>query len=123
MSDSILNTTKKALGLTDDYVAFDPEITMFINSTFSRLSDLGIGPEAGFEISDENDMWSTYLEGDVLMNRVKTYVYLKVRLLFDPPQTSFLLGAINEQITEMEYLINALWEKGNWTDPTAEVAV
>lgn len=118
MSDSILTTTKKALGLAADYDAFDPEIVMFINTVFSRLDDLGVGPEGGYAIEDENDLWSTYLNDDPILNRIQSYMYLRVKMLFDPPTTSFLMNAIDAQIDKMEWLINAHWERDNWVDPT-----
>lgn len=107
---SILNSTKKALGLAEDYDVFDPEIIMFINGAFATLNDLGLGPSAGFAIDDASLMWSDYLGTDARLNSVKTYMYLRVRLLFDPPQTSYLQDSMTKQIQEHEWRLNVLRE-------------
>lgn len=117
MVDSILNTTKKALNLPADYDAFDADIVMHINSVFSTLNQLGIGPQEGFRIDDDSTEWSALLNGDDRLNNVKSYVYLRVRMLFDPPGTSFHLEAVKQQITELEWRINAQREDEQWTEP------
>lgn len=109
MTDSILLTTKKALGLSDSYTAFDPDIIMHINSVFSTLNSLGIGPEVGFAIDDDTKTWTDFTS-DVRLNSVKSYMYLKVRLLFDPPSTSFVLNALQEQLKELEWRMNVYRE-------------
>src|SRR5690348_398765 len=91
---------------------------MHINTAFSMLNQLGVGPEAGFAIEDAVPTWDTFLGDDLRLNAVKTYVYLRVRLLFDPPSTSFVIEAINKQITELEWRLNVQREGGSWTDPT-----
>lgn len=118
MSDSILNTTKKILGIEADYTAFDPDILIHINSVFSTLYDLGIGPEDGFAIDDAAATWDSFLNGDKRLNSVKTYVYLRVRLLFDPPTTSYLINSMKEQVQELEWRINTHREGTSWIDPT-----
>lgn len=118
MSDSILNTTKKILGIEEDYTAFDPDIIMHINSVFSTLYDLGIGPTDGFAIDDASATWDSFLNGDKRLNSVKTYVYLRVRLLFDPPTTSYLINSMKEQVQELEWRINTYREGTSWVDPT-----
>ena len=100
---SILNTVKKMLGLGILDGPFDADIIMHINSVFMILSQMGVGPEDGFEISDSSTTWSEYTEDDKMLNSVKSYVYLKVRLMFDPPMTSSHIEAINNQIRELEY--------------------
>lgn len=110
MSDSILNGTKKALGLDSEYDVFDPDITMHINSVFSTLNQLGVGPEEAFMIEDADATWDTFLAGDKRLNSVKTYVYLRVRMLFDPPTTGYLVSAMQSQITEMEWRLNLVRE-------------
>ncbi len=105
MSDSILISTKKALDVPENYDVFDQNIIMHINSVFSTLSQLGIGPDEGFEIADNTSMWSHFLAGNAKFNFVKTFMYLRVRMLFDPPATSFLQDAMKEQIKELEYRI------------------
>lgn len=117
MSESILTSTKKILGLEDDYTAFDSDIIMHINSVFSILNQMGIGPENGFAISDAEETWDTYLDDDLRLNSVKTYVYLRVRMLFDPPTTSYLINSMKEQIQELEWRLNTQREGVSWTDP------
>lgn len=107
MSDSILKSTKRALDVPENYDVFDGSITMHINSVFSTLTQLGIGPVDGFQIEDDVPTWTQYLEGNSKLNNVKTYMYLRVRYLFDPPTTSFLLTAIKDEIRELEWRINA----------------
>lgn len=118
MSDSILTTTKKTLGISEDYIAFDPDVTMHINSVFSTLLQLGIGPVEGFEIEDKTALWSDFLFGDKRLNQVKTYVYLRVRLLFDPPATSYLIDSLQKQLNEIEWRMNVIREETGWVDPT-----
>lgn len=106
MSDSILVSTKKALDIPENYGVFDQNIIMHINGVFSTLTQLGLGPDDGFAISDETSTWSNFLAGNAKFNFVKTYMYLRVRMLFDPPGTSFLGDSIKEQIKELEYRIS-----------------
>jgi hypothetical protein len=106
MEDSILISTKKILGVSEDYTVFDLDITTHINAAFSILHQLGI-PEDGFYIEDETALWSEI--PDVVptqLNLIKTYVYLKVRSIFDPPGTSFLIEATNNQLREYEWRLN-----------------
>lgn len=119
MSDSILTSTKKTLGIDEDYTAFDPDITMHINSVFSILTQLGIGPSEGFMIEDADAVWSDFLLTDMGLNSVKTYVYLRVRLLFDPPQTSYLIEALERQMREIEWRLSTHREGVSWTAPTS----
>ena len=120
MSDSILVTTKKILGLDVSYTAFDIDIILHINSVFGTLNQLGIGPENGFIIEDNTSMWSDFLESDLKLNAVKTYTYLKVRLLFDPPATSFHITAMENQIRELEWRLNVYRENRDWVEPVSE---
>lgn len=103
MDDSILNTTKKMLGLTSEYTAFDDDIIIHINSVFSNLSQMGVGPEEGFTISDSSSVWSDFIEDKKFIDNVRSYMYLKVRLMFDPPSSSTILESMNNQIKELEY--------------------
>jgi hypothetical protein len=121
MSDSILISTKKALGLDADYTAFDPDVIMHINSVFSILNQLGVGPEFGFSIVDDSAVWDDFLVGDVRFNTVRTYVFLRVRLLFDPPTTSYLITALTEQYRELEWRMNVQHEQDTWVPPTTVV--
>ena len=103
--DSILKYVKKNIGLSEGDTNFDPDIISDINGVFSTLTQLGVGPETGFEIGDEYAKWSEFLPSDPKWNCVKTYVYLKVKLIFDPPSSSSLLEAINKEVKELEWRI------------------
>lgn len=103
---SILQSVKKSLGLAPDYDVFDQDIIMCINSAFSTLAQLGVGPEMGHYIEDEQSLWSEFLNDDARLSNVKTYICLRTRLLFDPPATSFGISAIKDQITELEWRLN-----------------
>lgn len=104
--DSILTSVKKMLGIEESYQHFNADLIMHINSVFAILSQLGVGPTNGFMIEDENAKWNDYFGSNKNLEFIKTYVYLKVRLLFDPPQNSFVVDAINKQIDELEWRIN-----------------
>lgn len=108
--ESILDSTKKVLGLDADYHAFDLDVITFINAAFSTLNQLGVGPDGGFYITDEVPVWSELLLPENQLHLVKTYIYLKVRVLWDPPQTSFLINAMNEQLKEHEWRISTFRE-------------
>ena len=112
MSDSILISTKKILGIAADYTAFDVDIITHINSAFATLNELGVGPADGFMIFDDQTTWDAYLQFDFKLNAVKTYVYLRVRLLFDPPTTSYMINALKEQREELEWRLNVIREYG-----------
>lgn len=112
MENRILVGTKKALGLAEAYTAFDEDILMHINSTFAGLTQMGVGPEAGFSITDDTAVWADFISVDAeLYSMVRSYMYLKVRMLFDPPATSFTQQAFKDTLTEYEYRMNALHEK------------
>lgn len=108
--DSILTSIKKLLGIAEEYEHFDPDIVMHINSAFSVLTQLGVGPEEGFHIEDASTVWSEFLYDDPRLEFVKTYVQLKVKLGFDPPLSSAAIEAINRQISELEWRINVAVE-------------
>lgn len=103
---SILDSTKKILGLASDYTAFDPDIITHINSTFFTLNQLGIGPLDGYMIEGSEEKWSDYLGANINLNSVRTYMYAKVRMLFDPPTTSFAIAALEKVISEQEWRLN-----------------
>jgi len=118
LETSILTSTKKILGLAEDYTAFDLDVITHINSAFSTLTQLGVGPAAGFMIEDDTADWGDFIvDDDLQYNSVKTYVYLRVRMLFDPPATSFVIAALNDQIKELEWRLNVHREETGWTDP------
>lgn len=123
MTESILDSVKKVLNLSSDYTPFDQDIIMHINSVFSTLQQLGVGPEVGFAIADKDAVWSDFLEGDLGLNNVKSYIYLRVRMLFDPPTTGYLVEAMKEQIKEFEWRINTYKEATIWTDPNPDTFV
>jgi hypothetical protein len=111
MPDSILTSTKKVLGIADDYTAFDVDVIMHINSVFSTLAGLGVGPEQGFMIEDDTAIWEEFLGTDLHLNQVKSYMYLRVRLMFDPPTTGHHVTALKEQVKEMEWRLNVRREE------------
>ena len=111
MESSILTSTKKILGIAETYTAFDLDIITHINLAFSTLNQLGIGPANGFFIEDASAEWTDIGLSDVILNMVKTYMYLKVRSLFDPPATSFAIEAMNNQIKEQEWRLNVFREE------------
>lgn len=118
MTQSILTSTKKVLGLAEDYTAFDEDIKMHINSVLGTLNQLGVGPAESFEIAGKEDTWEDFLGTKKNLNAVKTYMYLKVRLVFDPPTTSFGINAMKDQILEHEWRLNVVREDLEWQDPT-----
>lgn len=118
MIASILTSVKKTLGLSEDYTAFDEDVILFINGVFSTLTQLGIGPSQGFMIEDATATWSDFIGPDLEYNAVKTYACLRVRLLFDPPATSYLITSFKEQIKELEWRLNVKREHTEWVDPS-----
>lgn len=106
VKDSILNSTKAMLGIVPEYSAFDNQLIMLINTQFSSLNQIGVGPDDGFEITGENETWGDYLDNNKLLNLVITFVHLNVRLLFDPPTNSFAVDAIQKAIDEYTWRIN-----------------
>jgi hypothetical protein len=117
LETSILKSTKKILGIADDYTVYDQDIMVHINSVFSTLEQLGIGPDDGFMIDDDTATWDAFYGTDKPYNAVQTYVYLRVRRLFDPPATSFHLEALDQQIKELEWRLNVHREGREWVDP------
>jgi hypothetical protein len=123
LNPSILTSTKKILGLDESYTAFDPDVITHINAAFSTLTQLGVGPAEGFMIEDETAVWDDFLvfADDLQYNSIKTYVYLRVRMLFDPPSTSFVITALNDQLKELEWRLNVHREETGWVDPDPPV--
>lgn len=103
MADSILEDVKKLMNLDPSYDVFDRDLILHVNSVFSTLTQLGVGPPEGFIILDDVGEWTDFLSSDNRLNAVKSYVYLRVRLLFDPPATSFGITALENQAREMEW--------------------
>lgn len=107
MSDVILESVKEDLGIPVSVEAFDSTLIRNINSVFMVLTEFGIG-ERGFSLVSGDEEWSEYLEDINQLETVRTYVYLRVRLAFDPPTTSFILQALKDQIAELEFRLNVL---------------
>jgi hypothetical protein len=121
MEQSILKSTKKILGVGDDDTSFDLDIITHINSAFSVLHDLGVGPEDGFVIEDDEPVWDDFLANDkVKQSQIKVSVWMRSRLAFDLPAQSFLIEAIKEQIREAEWRLNVNREETDWVDPAPD---
>ena len=114
--ESILTSIKKMLGISEEYEHFDADITMHINSVLMTLTQIGVGSPDGFAISDKSATWKDFITGDLLIEAVKSYTYLKVRLLFDPPSSSTIIESFNKQAAEYEWRINVLVEGGSITE-------
>lgn len=111
MSDSILTNTKKILGLDDSYTAFDTDIITFINAVFSTIQQLGVGPTTGFAIVDKTAVWTDFLPADpIKLAYVKTYLALKVKMMFDPSGASYVVSSLENVIKELEWRLNVARE-------------
>lgn len=114
--DSILTSVKKIIGISEEDESFDTDLIMHINSVLMILNQLGVGPEDGFSITDKSAVWTDVIGDNKLIEAVKTFVGLKVRLIFDPPTSSAVLDSINKTISELEWRINVMVEnKANAT--------
>lgn len=103
-TESILTSIKKLLGIDAAYMHFDADLIMHINSVFSILTQMGVGPANGFSITGATEVWADFIaDKPNCYSMLKSYVYLKVRLLFDPPQSSAIMESINRQISEFEW--------------------
>ena len=101
--ESILTSIKKLLGIDEEYTHFDTDIIIHINSVLMTLNQLGIGPVDGFSITDDTETWGDFLEDVTILEAVKTYVLVKVRMMFDPPTSSVVLQAFERIANEMEW--------------------
>ena len=108
---SILLSIKKLLNIDDDDPAFDTDITILINNEFMTLQQLGIGPEEGFSINEGETVWTDFSTDATLLETVKAYIYMKVRMIFDPPASSVVADAINSRIHELEWRLNIQAER------------
>lgn len=106
MSESILDTTKKMLGLDAEYTAFDTDIIVLINSALMTLNQLGVGKKETHVIVSNDSTWEDLIGERTDMEAVKNYVYLKVRLTFDPPSNSFVMDAMQKQCDEILWRLN-----------------
>ena len=108
--ESILTSIKKLLGIDEIYTQFDDDIIMHINSVFLNLTQLGVGPSEGFLIEDDTATWEDFIGDSNQLQAVKSYVYLKVKLLFDPPLSSSVIESMNRMIAELEWRLNVAVE-------------
>lgn len=111
--DSILTSVKKMLGIAEEYEQFDPDLIMHINSVFMILNQLGVGPPEGYSIENKLAVWSDFTSDKTELQSVKSYVYLKVRLLFDPPLSTAVIESMNKIIAELEWRLNIAAESAN----------
>ena len=106
--ESILTSIKKLLGIEDEYTQFHSDLIMHINTVFLNLTQLGVGPSEGFMIEDDAAVWEDFIGDSTQLQAVKTYVYLKVKLLFDPPLSSSVIDSMNRMISELEWRLNVV---------------
>lgn len=104
--ESILTSIKKLLGIEEEYTHFDQDLIMHINSVFMILNQLGVGPSEGFSIQDSKGVWGDFIPTGSNLEAVKSYIHLKVKLMFDPPSSSAVMEAINRTIAELEWRLN-----------------
>ena len=110
--ESILTSIKKMLGITQEYTHFDADIIMHINSVFMILHQIGVGPDGGYYIEDETATWADFLGDPTVLQMVKSYMYMKVRLFFDPPANGTVMKSIEQLIAETEWRLNAAVDNG-----------
>jgi hypothetical protein len=113
--DSILTSVKKMLGIAEEYTAFDADIIMHINSVFMILTQLGVGPAEGFVIEDATATWDEFFVDTTQLQAVKSYIFMKVKLLFDPPNSSAVADSYNRLTNEFEWRLNAAAESNTTT--------
>lgn len=106
MNNSILNDIKKLLGIESTYDAFDPDLIMHINSVFLILNQLGVGPDTCYSITGSNETWADFFGDTKVLEMVKTYIYMKVKLMFDPPLSTSVTEVYNKTIAELEWRLN-----------------
>ena len=109
MEESILKTIKQLIGCPDDFEQFDLDLTIHINSAFAALIQLGVGPKEGYRITGPDNVWSEFEEDTQKSSLIKDYVYIKTRLLFDPPTSSALMDSLKEQLKEMEWRLYIMY--------------
>ena len=114
--ESILTSIKKLLGIDEEYENFDPDIIMHINSVFMILNQLGVGPSESFSIQDSSSVWSDFMPSGSNLEAVKSYMHLKVKLMFDPPSSSAVMDAINRTIAELEWRLNVASDELNTSE-------
>lgn len=119
--ESILTSIKKLLGIAEEYEHFDPDLIMHINSVFSILTQLGVGPSEGFSIEDDGAVWSDFISEKSKIECVKSYIYLKVKLLFDPPLGSAVIESMNRMISELEWRLMVAVDPVQTSDGEEEI--
>lgn len=112
--ESVLTSIKKMLGIVEEYTHFDADLIMHVNSVLSILNQIGVGPSEGFSIEDKEDVWTDFIPQSPKLEFVKSYVYMKVKLLFDPPISSAAIESINRLTSELEWRIQVA------TDPVKD---
>ena len=112
MNESILTSVKKLLGITEEYNHFDADIIMHINTVFMVLMQLGVGPANGFSISDASSTWGDFLQSSKQLEAVRSYVYLRVKMMFDPPQAGAVIQSTERLISELEFRLNVEVDPG-----------
>lgn len=113
MENSILISIKKMLGIAKDYTHFDPDIIMHINTILAVLTQVGVGPAKGFRIEDDSATWNDFLSDAVNLEDVKSFMYLRVKLLFDPPLSTAVSEIIKQQAEELLWRISISAESEN----------
>ena len=109
MEESILKTIKQLIGCPDDFEQFDLDLTIHINSAFATLTQLGVGPKEGYRITGPDNVWNEFEDDSQKLSLIKDYVYIKTRLLFDPPTSGSLMDSLKEQLNEMEWRLYMLY--------------
>lgn len=117
---SILTTIKKVLGIDEAYTHFDQDIIMFINTAFLSLNQIGVGPANPFSITDNTKIWADFFGEREDLEAVKSYIFLKVKLMFDPPSNSFVLDSIDRQLTQIEWRLNHQVDEWIFSEPVEE---
>lgn len=110
MEESILKTIKQLIGCPDDFEQFDLDLIVHINSAFATLTNLGVGPKEGYRITGADNVWSEFEDDAQKLSLIKDYVYIKTRLLFDPPISGSLMDSLKEQLNEMEWRLYMLYD-------------
>lgn len=110
MTDSILNTIKKLLGISNDDTSFDIDILVQINTAILGLIQIGVGPQSGYYVTSDSETWEEFIDDDVLLEGVKTYIYIKVRMVFDPPQNGAHKDALEKCLNEVEWRLQHVVE-------------
>lgn len=111
--ESILTSIKKLLGIDEDYKQFDTDIIIHINTVFMVLTQIGVGPSEGFSISDEYSTWEDFIGDKTFLNSVKSYMYLRVKLLFDPPLSSAAMDSLKKLADEFEWRLQVAAENNS----------